>query len=106
MIDEDTYNTAENVVVWVEGQNMREIPTEVFHARWFSTRPKAASESPKEATNEGAEDRAAVNETLGEDVPKGGQQPSGRRELLALRQRGVPVERVHFRISEESCLSN
>lgn len=64
----------------------------------------ARSESPEEATNEGAENRAAVNETLGEDVPKGGQQPSGRRELLALRQRGVPVERVHPRITEESCL--
>ena len=37
----------------------------------------ARSESPEEATNESAEDRAAVNETLGEDVPKGGQQPSG-----------------------------
>ena len=51
-------------------KNMREIPTEMFHACWFSTRPKATSESPKEATNESAENGADINEALGEDAQK------------------------------------
>ena len=80
---------------------MRKAPSEEIHARWFSTRLKAESESPKEATNECAEDKGTANEALGENVPRGGQQPSGRRGASALRQQSVPVERVHFRISEE-----
>ena len=65
---------------------------------------QTGSESLEEATNGSVENEAAVSEVLGERVPRGGQRPNGRRGEPAQRQQGVPVERVHLRISEEFCL--
>lgn len=99
-IDEDTYNASEEVVERVEGQKYEENPVEGDSCPLIQT----GSESPEEATNESVENEAAVSEVLGERAPRGGQRPSERRGEPAQRQQGVPVERVHLRISEEFCL--
>ena len=99
-IDEDTYNASEEVVERVEGQKYEENPVEGDSCPLIQT----GSESPEEATNESVENEAAVSEVLGERVPRGGQRPSERRGEPGQRQQGVPVERVHLRISEEFCL--